>query len=142
MIKDYRKQHIWAVAELLEQYGKEKNFSDEKCHQLYILGLLHDVGYQFLEEKDYAKHNVVGGGILRNQGYEFWKEVYYHGVVNSPYQSEYLDLLNLADMHIDSEGKYVTLDGRLEELSKRYNVPIKELDSYPIVQELKQKGYN
>ena len=79
---------------------------------------------------------------MRKQGYKFWKEVYYHGVVNSPYQSDYLDLLNLADMHIDSEGNYVTLDGRLKELSKRYNVPIKQLNSYPIIQELKQKGFN
>lgn len=142
MIKDYRKQHIWAVAELMEKYGKERNFSDEKCHELYVLGLLHDVGYQFLEEKDYVTHNVVGGGILKNQGYKFWREIYYHGVAKAPYQSEYLDLLNLADMHIDSEGNYVTLDERLEELSKRYDVPIKELDSYPIVQELKSKGFN
>ena len=62
MIKDYRKQHIWAVAELMEKYGKERNFSEEKCRELYVLGLLHDVGYQFLEEKDYITHNVVGGG--------------------------------------------------------------------------------
>ena len=141
MIKDYRKQHIWAVAELMEKYGKERNFSDEKCHELYVLGLLHDVGYQFLEEKDYVTHNVVGGEILKNQGYKFWREIYFHGVVNSPYQSEFLDLLNLADMHIDSEGNYVGLDERLEELSKRYNVPIKQLNSYPIVCELKAKGF-
>ena len=44
-------------------------------------------------------------------------------------------------MRIDSAGKEVSLDGRLEELSKRYNVPLKELDSYPIVCELKAKGY-
>ncbi len=95
-----------------------------------------------MEEKDFIKHNVVGGEVLRKQGYKFWKEIYYHGVVNSPYQSEYLDLLNLADMHIDSEGKYVTLDGRLEELSERYNVEIEKLDSYPMIQELKQKGFD
>lgn len=142
MIFDYRKKHIWAVAELMEKYGRERNFSKEECNDLYILGLLHDVGYQFLEEKDYIKHNLRGGEILKSEGYKFWKEVYYHGVVNSPYQSEYLDLLNLADMHIDSEGNYVTLDGRLEELSKRYHLPIEKLDSYPMVQELKSKGFN
>ena len=122
--------------------GGEKGFSEEKCNELYTIGLLHDIGYAFLEEKDFIKHNVVGGEVLRKQGYKFWKEIYYHGVVNSPYQSEYLDLLNLADMHIDSEGKYVTLDGRLEELSERYNVEIEKLDSYPMIQELKQKGFD
>ncbi len=142
MITDYRKKHIFGVAELLQKYGKERNLPEEKCNELYTLGLLHDIGYAFLDEKDYAKHNIVGGQALQNQGYKFWQEVYYHGIANSPYQSEYLVLLNLADMHIDSEGNYVTLNGRLEELSKRNNVKIKDLDSFPIVQELKSKGFN
>lgn len=84
---------------------------------------------------------LLGGGILKSQGYKYWKEVYYHGVANCEYQSKFLDLLNWADMRIDSAGKEVSLDGRLEELSVRYNVPLKELDSYPIVCELKAKGY-
>ncbi|MDE6583433.1 MAG: hypothetical protein K2K31_02130 [Clostridia bacterium] len=45
-------------------------------------------------------------------------------------------------MHIDSVGKYVTFDGRLEEISERYNVPIDKLDSKPIVDELKRRGFN
>ena len=45
-------------------------------------------------------------------------------------------------MHIDSVGNYVTLDERLEELSVRYNVPINELNSKPIVDELKARGFN
>ena len=141
MIQEHRKKHIFAVAELMQRYGQERDYSAEQCNELYTLGLLHDIGYAFLEEKDYEKHEMVGGEVLHKQGYKFWKEVYYHGVANSPYQSEYLDLLNLADMHIDSEGNYVGLDERLEELSKRYNVPIKQLNSYPIVCELKEKGF-
>lgn len=70
-----------------------------------------------------------------------WKEVYFHGLANSPYHSGFLDLLNLADMHIDSDGNYVTLDGRLQELSERYHLPINELDSYPIVKELQERGF-
>ena len=44
-------------------------------------------------------------------------------------------------MRIDSSGNNVSLDGRLEELSTRYNVAIKDLNSYPIVCELKTKGF-
>lgn len=62
MIKEYRKKHIWAVAELMEKYGVERGFCQEKCQEMYILGVLHDIGYAFLEEKDFIKHNVVGGG--------------------------------------------------------------------------------
>ena len=78
---------------------------------------------------------------MKKQGYKHWKEVYYHGVANCKYKSKLLDLLNWADMRIDSSGNEVSLDGRLEELSKRYNVPVKELNSYPIVCELKAKGF-
>ena len=141
MISKERQKHIFAVAQLMQQYGKEKNFSVDKCNELFTLGLLHDVGYAFLDEKDYEKHETVGGEALRKQGYKYWKEVYYHTQANAPYQSEYLDLLNLADMHIDSEGNYVEFDEKLEELSKRYNVQIENLNSYPIVCELKAKGF-
>ena len=124
------------------KYGKERGFSLDKCNELYTLGLVHDIGYAFLEEKDYEKHEIVGGEVLKKQGYKFWKEVYYHGVTNSPYQSEYLDLLNLADMHIDYIGNYVSFDERLQDISKRYNKKIEELKSFKLAKELKQKGYN
>ena len=119
MIKEYRKKHIFAVAELMQKYGQERNYSSDKCEELYTIGLLHDIGYAFLEEKDYIKHNVVGGEVLRKQGFKFWKEIYYHGVVNSPYQSEYLDILNIADMHIDSEGNYVTWGGEIGRIKQK-----------------------
>ena len=142
MISNSRKKHIFGVSEFLKEYGKNMNFSDEQIKELYTLGLLHDIGYEFLEEIDYQKHNIVGGLFLQSQGYKFWQEIYYHGTINSPYKSEYLDLLNFADMHINSEGNYVSFEERLDELSKKYNVNIKNLDSYLIIQELKQKGYN
>lgn len=141
MISNDRKQHIWGVAKFLKEHAEKSNMSKDKVEELYTLGLLHDIGYEFLEEKDYIKHNEVGGNLLKMQGYKYWQEVYYHGIANCEYQSEYLDLLNWADMRVDSVGNVVSLDGRLEELSIRYNVPIKELDSYPIVCELKQKGF-
>lgn len=110
--------------------------------ELYTLGLLHDVGYAFLVKKDYEKHEKIGGEFLKSQGYKFWQEVYWHGVANSPYKSEYLDILNWADLHIDSEGNYVSFDERLEEISRRYHVPIDELNSKRIVDELKARGFN
>lgn len=141
MISQDRKKHIWAVAEFLKRYAISQNMSEKEIEDLYTLGLLHDIGYEFLEEKDYEKHEIYGGTLLKKQGYKYWKEVYYHGVANCKYKSKYLDLLNWADMRIDSSGNEVSLDGRLEELSVRYNIPINELNSYPIVCELKEKGF-
>jgi len=39
----------------------------KQIEELYTLGLLHDIGYEFLEEKDYAKHEIYGGGIFKRQ---------------------------------------------------------------------------
>lgn len=141
MISNDRKKHIYGVAKFLKEHASEWGATQSEIEELYTLGLLHDIGYEFLEEKDYTKHEIYGGLLLKRQGYKYWKEVYYHGVANCEFTSKYLDLLNWADMRIDSSGNEVSLDGRLEELSKRYNVPIKELNSYPIVCELKEKGF-
>lgn len=141
MISEDRKKHIYGVAQFLKNFAISQNMTQQEIEELYTLGLLHDIGYEFLEEKDYTKHEIYGGLLLKRQGYKYWKEVYYHGDANCEYQSNYLDLLNWADMRIDSSGKEVSLDGRLQELSQRYGVPLKELNSYPIVCELKEKGY-
>lgn len=141
MISDDRKQHIWGVANFLKEFAIKEKMKEEDVEDLFTLGLLHDIGYEFLEPQDYITHNKVGGDLLKRAGYKYWKEVYYHGVANCEYQSRFLDLLNWADMRVDSSGNVVSLDGRLEELSIRYNVPLKELDSYPIVCELKEKGF-
>lgn len=141
MISSDRKKHIFAVAELLKNYALTNGYNSFQAEELYTLGLLHDIGYEFAKEEDYINHNKIGGEILKKQGYKFWREVYYHGEVDIKYKSEYLDLLNWADMHIDSSGNYVSFDERLEEISKRYNVPVDKLNSKPIVDSLKSRGF-
>lgn len=141
MISDDRKKHIFGVAKFLKEFAESNKMNENEIEDLFVLGLLHDIGYEFLDEKDYEKHNKFGGNLLKAQGYKYWKEVYYHGVANSEYQSKYLDLLNWADMRVDSEGNFVSFDERLKEISIRYNIPIKKLSSYPVVCELREKGY-
>lgn len=119
-----------------------EEFSEQEANELFALGLLHDIDYQFLDEKDYSKHEQVGGEFLKNQGYKYWQEVFYHGVANSSNKSKFLDVLNWTDMHIDSVGNFVSFDGRLKEISERYNVPIDKLNSKAIVDELKARGFN
>lgn len=141
MISENRKKHVWAVAEFLKKFAVEQKMSDEDCQALYSLGMLHDIGYEFLEEKNYIKHNIVGGNALKNLGYKYWQEVYYHGVPNSPYQSYFLDLLNWADMRIDGAGNVVTFEESLQDVSRRYNIAVEQLSCYKVVQELKEKGF-
>jgi len=80
--------------------------------------LYHDIGYEFT--KDGINHNKIGGEILKQTGFKYWKEIYYHGIVDSEYKSIYLDILNQADMQIDRYGNDVGYDKRLEDIKSRY----------------------
>lgn len=59
---------------------------------VFILGILHDIGYEFTE--DQLEHGHKGGLILKEQGYKYWREVYYHGLTQSEFSSSELWLLN------------------------------------------------
>ena len=141
LISKDRQAHILGVAKFLKQYAIKEQMKEQEIEDLFTLGLLHDIGYEFLDEKDFSKHNFVGGLILKRQKYKYWREIYYHGVTNCKYKSKFLDLLNWADMKIDSKGNIVSFEERLNDVSKRYNTPIEKLSCYPLVCELKQKGY-
>ena len=86
--------------------------------EAYVLGLLHDIGYEFAEnQKD---HSYIGGRILKEQGYKYWREVYYHGVPQEEYDSVMLRLLNYVDMITGPTGEYMTIRERIEDISRRY----------------------
>lgn len=112
-----RIKHSLAVANKMVEIGKSKNLNDNELEDLFLLGLVHDIGYQFDKNED---HNIVGGNILKNNNYKYYKEVYYHGIPNSEYKSLYLDILNTADMMIDKYGNDVGFDKRLEDIKSRY----------------------
>lgn len=112
-----RLKHSLAVANKMVEIGKSKNLNDNELEDLFLLGLVHDIGYQFGKNED---HNIVGGNILKNNNYKYYKEVYYHGIPNSEYKSLYLDILNTANMMIDKYGNDVGFDKRLEDIKSRY----------------------
>ena len=114
---DDRLKHSYAVACKMIELGKERKLSDESLEELFMLGFIHDIGYQFGNNEN---HNMLGGNLLKENNYKYWKEVYYHGVPNSEYKSLYLDILNTADMMIDKFGNDVGFDKRLEDIKNRY----------------------
>lgn len=141
MISIDRQKHIFGVANFLKDFALKEKMKSQDVEDLFTLGLLHDIGYEFLDKKDYSKHPIVGGLMLKRQKYKYWKEVYYHGVSNCKYKSKFLDLLNWADMKIDGKGNVVSFEERLADVSRRYKTPIEELSCYKIVCELKEKGF-
>lgn len=112
-----RLKHSYAVANKMIELGKEKNLSEIELQELFLLGYLHDIGYEFGTNEN---HCSIGGNLLKESNYKYWQEVYYHGIPNSDYKSLYLDILNKADMMIDKYGNDVGFDKRLEDIKSRY----------------------
>ena len=113
-----RLKHSISVGRKMMEIGKEKNLADFELKELFLLGYNHDIGYEFSDKG--INHNVIGGEILKENGFKHWKEVYYHGEVDSDYKSIYLDILNQADMQIDKYGNDVGYTKRLEDIKERY----------------------
>ena len=130
-----RLKHCYAVANKMIEIGKEKELTENELEELFMLGSVHDIGYQF---GDNESHNVVGGNVLKKSNYKYWQEVYYHGVPDSKYKSLYLDILNTADMMIDKYGNDVGFDKRLEDIKNRYGKDsIQYINCVKIINELR-----
>ena len=140
MITNERYNHIIAVARLMrDEILKQSPHNKEKAEEMFVLGLLHDIGYEF---GDNTNHNYIGGQVLERQNYKYFNEVKYHGVCDSKYQSAELDLLNYADMHINSNGEYVSFNQRLEDIARRRGEKSQAyISSKKIIDSLIKKGY-
>ena len=130
--------HSYNVGKKMIEIGKKYNLSDNQLQELFILGLNHDLGYEFTTNG--INHNKIGGDLLKKSNYKYYKEVYYHGEITNEYSSLYLDILNMADMQIDKYGNDVGYDNRLKDIESRYG-----LDSdvykkcYELIEYLKSK---
>ena len=112
-----RIKHSLAVARKMVEIGKKYNLNSNELEDLFVLGLNHDIGYEYGNN---SNHKYIGGEILKRNGYKYWKEVYYHGKINAEYSSLYLQILNKADMQIDKCGNDVGYTKRLEDIKNRY----------------------
>lgn len=113
-----RLKHSLAVARKMVEIAKLNKLSDIEIVNCFVIGYNHDIGYEFT--KNGINHNKIGGEILKQSGFKYWREVYYHGIIDSEYESLYLDILNQADMQIDKYGNDVGYDKRLEDIKSRY----------------------
>ncbi len=123
-ISNERLKHSLEVARLMKKSAEDVGWNKQKCEEMFVLGFLHDIGYEFAEQQ--CDHASVGGEMLKNQGYKYWKEVSCHGKLDVEYISEELTMLNIADMSIDSTGKEVGASARLSDIASRYGIDSKQ----------------
>ena len=113
-----RLKHSYAVAKKMVEIAMEYNLSEEDIKNCFLIGLNHDIGYEFTING--INHSKIGGELLRDTGFKYWKEIYYHGDVDCAYNSVFLDILNKADMQVDKYGNDIGYSKRLEDIKGRY----------------------
>lgn len=119
MISESRWQHILAVARKARKFALIMKPGDKEYAQdMFLLGLLHDIGYEFAESN--AEHARIGGEILKRSNYKYWQEISLHGNETIEDMSDELFILNLADMTTGPHGEDFTFDERLQEIAVRF----------------------
>lgn len=126
MISESRWQHILGVArkaKILADKLKPNNV--QYAEDMFLLGIMHDLGYEFMESN--ASHAAIGGEILKRSGYQYWQEVTQHGDETVDDMTDELFILNCADMSTGPNGEDFTFDERLKEIAQRFG---KDADAY------------
>lgn len=104
--------------------------------EAFVLGILHDIGYEFSEKQQ--EHANKGGMILKEQGYRFWKEIFYHGTPQMEYDSAELWLLNFVDMITGPKGESMTISQRISDIADRYGKgSLQETEAIKLAEQIK-----
>lgn len=118
-IDENRLHHLLGVARACYSYGKEIfHWEEEKSREMFLVGFLHDVGYEFVE--DPIQHEEVGGNILKQLDFRYAQEVSSHGNPHSTFTSQELFILNLSDLTVSHDGTPRTMQQRLDLVIQRY----------------------
>ena len=118
MFTEKRAIHSLKVAQIMQEKALDLGMTKGKADEMFLLGYIHDIGYQFTEYQETHAH--TGGIFLKAQKYTYWKEVYDHGNPEVAEWSDELYLLNFADMHIDPCGIFLSYADRLKDIETRY----------------------
>ena len=125
-ISENRLHHLLGVARKAYKIAKEEGYDEAFCRRMFMLGWLHDIGYEFSAEQE--EHPYIAAKLLKMLGgtAEFNKEwidaidaIQSHGQFTGNETDEW-KILNMADMLVNSKGQEVTASQRLEDIKNRY----------------------
>ena len=135
MINSNRWQHILGVARKAKILADRLKPNDEPYSEdMFLLGLLHDFGYEFTENGE--KHAIIAGQILERSGYKYWQDVVNHSDKATDNMSDETFILNCADLSVSLDGKDITMAERVADIGRRHG---KDSTQYLIAIEKLQK---
>ena len=126
-LDDTRLKHMIGVAEYMYKKAPSYNLDPE---EMYLLGLLHEIGYIQGHEDNYTEYSdklFEKIGLISKKGKAFRVACKMNNQVpnftmdwgKKSYRMRYL--LYEADMHITSSGKLVDYDKRLQDIYEGYS---------------------
>lgn len=117
--------HMHGVAEYMYKHAEE--FGCENKDEMYLLGLVHDIGYLYG-----AKNHEQNGANLLGVDTYYGKFIFAHGLTPQEYMQQNscfpteipneLILLWTADMTVDFNGNEVGFIERLNDIGKRHGI--------------------
>ena len=119
-------KHSVGVAEFMADWAEKHTKFQFDPNEMYVLGLLHDIGKLYPGEMDangrtsYKGHAKKGGKLLADMGFYDWREIAHHGHPEENFWSVKLLLLNMADLSVNGKGEIVPIPKRLESIKFRY----------------------
>ena len=114
-----RMLHCHNVGLRMYSYAKKHlGWAEEKCQDMYVLGMMHDIGYEL--NSDPFEHDVAMANALGRSGYKYIDEIYHHSRMQTEYDTPEMRLLYFADMTVDGKGNWVTIEDRLRDLEERH----------------------
>ncbi len=125
-ITENRLRHTLGVARKAYSIAKDMGEDEDFCRKCFMLGWVHDVGYEFSEKQ--SDHPDVSAKMLLCMNEDstvsdlqkrFYKAVKGHGRYVEDKTLEWR-ILNMADMLVDSDGKEVDVMTRLDGIKDRY----------------------
>ena len=141
-ISENKLKHIIGVARKCYSLSKELNMSESFCRKMFLIGYLHDVGYEFSETIN--DHGEVGELMLRSLGLGSNREeqkilhaIRKHTSETKVKSLEWL-ILTEADLSVDYLGNDVGIKDRLEDIKTRYG---ENSTQYQEAKELAQKYF-
>ena len=118
-LPEYRIKHSKGVADFLYSFARINYFDNFRCQSLYLVGLLHDIGYY--ENPTGEDHGRKGAELLEVAGIskDFCDLIRYHGkYIKDPSRDQ--ELMWLADLCINGKGEYIGYMKRFQSICERY----------------------
>lgn len=135
-ISEDKLHHILGVARRCYEIAKEREYSEEDARRLFMIGWIHDVGYEFSER--FEEHPKISDNMISTLVKHGNFAVRNHGSVDLGYSDRELEILNIADLTVDHKGNKCTIEERLKGIEDRFG---KDTDSYKNAKKLaKQLG--